>query len=223
MTVNSVTFNSPTSVTLNVTVSGGATTGARDVTVTNPDGQAVTGTGILTIDAPACTTPVVINSLLSFSSSGSFQAATCSTDGYSNDYVLNATITNNSSQTLCSLSSQVVALNESGGPTPAVPFRLISADGATCTSGGLTGAVQTIPGNLAPGQSTNVTFRIAVPSLRRFVFLINFFGGTGGSVPTSMKAATNVQKAFEIQIDGAAPVREQPAGPTARPKAKRND
>lgn len=223
VTVNSVTFTSPTSVTLNVTVSSGATTGARDVTVTNPDGQSNTGTGILTVAPPACSTPVVINSSLSFSSSGSLVAPTCGAAGYTNDYVLNATITNISSQTLCSVSTQVVALNEAGGPTPAVPFRLISADGATCTSGGLVGSVQSIPGTLGPGQSTNVTFRIAIPEPRRFVFQITFSGGTDGSVPMSLKAAANVQKPFEVQIDGAAPVREQPVKPTAKPKAKRND
>ncbi len=222
VTVNSVTFNSSTSVTLNVTVSAGAATGLRDVTVTNPDGQSVTGTGILTIAGAACSTPTIINSSLAFSSSGTFETSTCSANGYSNDYVLNATITNISSQTLCSLSAQVVALNEAGGPAPAVPFRLVSADGATCTSGGLVGAVQSIPGTLAPGQSANVTFRVAFPTLRRAVFLLTFSGGTTGPGPSSLKTATtSAQKAFEVRIDGATPV--QPAEPTVRPKAKRND
>lgn len=51
VTVNSVTFNSPTSVTLNVNVSGSATVGTRDVTITNPDGQSATGVGILTVNS----------------------------------------------------------------------------------------------------------------------------------------------------------------------------
>jgi hypothetical protein len=46
--VNSTTFVSPTQVMLNLNTSGAAT-GARNVTVTNPDGQARTGNGILTI------------------------------------------------------------------------------------------------------------------------------------------------------------------------------
>ena len=41
ITVNSTTFNSATKVTANIDIAAGATTGARDVTVTNPD----TGTG----------------------------------------------------------------------------------------------------------------------------------------------------------------------------------
>jgi hypothetical protein len=52
VTVNSVSFNGPTQVTLNVSTSG-ATAGAQSVTVTNPDGQTRTGTGILTITGSA--------------------------------------------------------------------------------------------------------------------------------------------------------------------------
>jgi hypothetical protein len=49
--VNSVTYDSPTQVTLNVSTVG-ATLGAKNVTVTNPDGQSATGTGIFTVTAP---------------------------------------------------------------------------------------------------------------------------------------------------------------------------
>jgi uncharacterized repeat protein (TIGR01451 family) len=48
VTVNSVTFNSPTSVTLNLNTVG-APAGAKDVTITNPDGQSAAGVGILTV------------------------------------------------------------------------------------------------------------------------------------------------------------------------------
>lgn len=56
VTVNSVTFNNPTQLTLNISVSGGATAGARTITVTNPDGQQATGGGCLTIGT-ACANP----------------------------------------------------------------------------------------------------------------------------------------------------------------------
>jgi len=46
--VNSVTFVSPTSVNLNISTVG-ASTGAQDVTIINPDGQQATGVGILTV------------------------------------------------------------------------------------------------------------------------------------------------------------------------------
>jgi hypothetical protein len=51
VTVNSVTFNSPTEVTLNITI-GNVTAGSYNITITNPDGQSSTGIGILQIDDP---------------------------------------------------------------------------------------------------------------------------------------------------------------------------
>ena len=47
--VNSITYDSPTQVTLNLNTTG-VQIGYYDVTITNPDGQSVTTTGILTID-----------------------------------------------------------------------------------------------------------------------------------------------------------------------------
>src|SRR5207247_1818222 len=47
VTVNSVTFNNPTSVTLNVTAT---TNGLKDVSLTNPDGQNVVGTGCINVN-----------------------------------------------------------------------------------------------------------------------------------------------------------------------------
>ena len=52
--VNSITYTNPTTLTLNVTVAAGAATGARTVTITNPDGQSVASlAGILNVAAPA--------------------------------------------------------------------------------------------------------------------------------------------------------------------------
>jgi hypothetical protein len=51
VTVNSVTFTDPTHVTLDISTVG-ATGGAKNVTITNPDGQNLTGIGILTINVP---------------------------------------------------------------------------------------------------------------------------------------------------------------------------
>lgn len=49
--VNSVTYNNPTSVTLNLNTVGAAV-GTRNVTVTNPDGQAATGNNVLNLTCP---------------------------------------------------------------------------------------------------------------------------------------------------------------------------
>ncbi len=62
VTVNSITYNSPTQVTLNVTVSGSAATGARVVTVNNPDGQsAASAGGILTVTSGGQCPTITIN------------------------------------------------------------------------------------------------------------------------------------------------------------------
>ena len=50
VTVNSVTFSSPTSISVNVSTIG-ATTGAKTVSVINPDGQTVAASGLFSINA----------------------------------------------------------------------------------------------------------------------------------------------------------------------------
>ncbi len=59
ITVNSVTWNSITQATLNVTVGGAAATGLRNITMTNPDGQSATGVGIFTVTAGANPVPTL--------------------------------------------------------------------------------------------------------------------------------------------------------------------
>ena len=62
VTVNSTTFTSAISVTINITVAGGATTGARDIVITNPDGQSSTGSnGCINITAAPTATVTSIN------------------------------------------------------------------------------------------------------------------------------------------------------------------
>lgn len=51
VTVNSITYNNPTSVTLNISTVG-APIGAKNVTITNPDGQSLTGNGLFTVNGP---------------------------------------------------------------------------------------------------------------------------------------------------------------------------
>ena len=150
-----------------------------------------------------CGPQSVINNLVSFSSVGALAPPTCGSQGYASDYVLTATITNNSGQTLCNLAYQVVELVESTGTPPGQPFRLISADGATCTSGGVAGSIQSIasPATLAPGESATVVLRIAMPEMRRFRFYLNALGGirTGGG--NRLNAALKVQKNEPVMIE----------------------
>ncbi|MCS6777163.1 MAG: hypothetical protein RMJ43_05020 [Chloroherpetonaceae bacterium] len=55
VTVNSVTFNSPTQITLNLTVADNAPTTVRTLTITNPDGQTITSAPLLTVEAATVT------------------------------------------------------------------------------------------------------------------------------------------------------------------------
>lgn len=62
VTVNTVTYNNPSNIVLNLTIAAAATTGSRTITVTNPDGQTATSaTGILTIVGGATNSlPVIL-------------------------------------------------------------------------------------------------------------------------------------------------------------------
>ncbi|MFQ3591361.1 MAG: putative Ig domain-containing protein, partial [Chloracidobacterium sp.] len=164
---------------------------------------------------PACT-PAVINSSVSLNvTSSTVVAPSCAPEGYANDFLINAVFQNISTQTVSLAGFQVAELQESGGPVPPVPFRLLTADGATCTSGGLVGSVQSLPQSviLTPGQSINVTFRIAMPSVRRFRFFVNVLGCvTGGSEVMTKQTPALAMQPLELELDPA-----QPKAPRVKP------
>ena len=67
VTVNSVTYTSPTSITLNVSTVG-TPTGNKNVTVTNPDGQAVTGPFVINVtSAPLTSQSITFPAVAAFS------------------------------------------------------------------------------------------------------------------------------------------------------------
>src|SRR5205085_1182395 len=53
ITVNSCAFNSGTQFTANIAITASAALGARNVTVTNPDGQSATLTNAFSVNAPS--------------------------------------------------------------------------------------------------------------------------------------------------------------------------
>ncbi|CAG0953885.1 hypothetical protein PHYC_00351 [Phycisphaerales bacterium] len=59
ITINSVTWDSETQITLNISVTGGAPTGQRTLTVTNPDGQNAVSANILNVTV-GCVSPNVL-------------------------------------------------------------------------------------------------------------------------------------------------------------------
>lgn len=89
VTVNSVTYNSPTSITLNLNTVGATfsdpnlnPTSVRDLTITNPDGQSVTRTGIINILAPPTAANVSISGrVLTANGQGIARVTVALTDG----------------------------------------------------------------------------------------------------------------------------------------------
>ncbi|QUW04026.1 hypothetical protein J8C06_13310 [Chloracidobacterium validum] len=173
--------------------------------VITPGLQLAAALGQCTPGSGPCGTclPGVINSQVSLVITGSvLEAPTCGAQGYANDFVMSGTLTNVSATPLSNLAFEVVELQAANGPAPTVPFRLISADGATCASGGLVGAIQT-PSvtTLAPGASTTVTFRVALPSVRRFRFFVNVLGCTGGGSVTGRESRGLAVAPIEVKTD----------------------
>ncbi len=195
----------------NVSPANGTGTTAITYSV-NPNFSGTPRSATLTIGDQSYTVnqdgAVPVNALLSFSfTSQSVNPPTCSPT-YSNDLVLTATVTNTSSQTIYSPSFRVLELQEASGTPPANPFRLLTADGATCGSGGLVGAIQSTDGQsptpvtlptLAPGQSVSVRFVIAMQSLRRIRFVID---ANGSLVPPAGSASRPVTEKYNTTKNG---------------------
>jgi hypothetical protein len=83
---------------------------------------------------------------------------------------------------------KVRELDYTGAPA-ANPLRLMTADGATCSSGGRVGSMQTVGGTLAPGATVPVQFRIAMPEVRRMRFFVDVYAVVDG-VPVLTKTET---------------------------------
>ena len=148
----------------------------------------------------------------------------CGAPNYAGDLVLRAVLTNTSTQTISNVSVQVAGLGyPDGTPTgvivPAVnPHRLLTADGATCSSGGQAGANQstvdgqapigsnTPIGTLNPRESRVITLRLALPGVRRLRFFVNVFGVGGTACPVAL----NERQALGPVMATAAPL-EGPA------------
>jgi uncharacterized repeat protein (TIGR01451 family) len=158
---------------------------------------------------PSGVAQATVNDRMSLTVAGAPQivAPTCGMQGSANDLILNATVTNTGTTAVQTIAFQVVELREANGTPPATPFRLISADGASCAAGGLVGAVQTLtmPAALPPGQSAPVQFRIAAPAVRRLRFLVNVLGIDTGAVGNASPKRTLTAAAalgFEVDFNG---------------------
>ncbi|MBI1803449.1 MAG: putative Ig domain-containing protein [Ignavibacteriae bacterium] len=133
VTVNSVTYTNPTSLTLNITVASNATAGGRTITATNPDGQSATSTSaILTINSGSCPTITLSPTTVPNGTVGTSYNQTITASGGTSPYTF--AVTSGSLPAGLSLSSGGVI---SGTPTTAgnSNFTITATDGSgnNCT------------------------------------------------------------------------------------------
>ncbi len=116
VTVNSVTYQNPTTVVLNVSTVG-ASSGAKNVTITNPDGQSVTANNLITVGSSNCTYSINPTNQSFNANGGTGSVAVTATDGCGWTAVSSApwiTITSGSSGTGNGTVNYTVAPNTTG-------------------------------------------------------------------------------------------------------------
>jgi uncharacterized repeat protein (TIGR01451 family)/filamentous hemagglutinin family protein len=138
--VNSVTFNSPTQVTLNITA---LVNGSQDVTLVNPDGQSVTATGCINVSGAAAADLAITKT----------DGVATATPGGSVTYTITA-----SNTTAIAATAATVA-----DTFPAVltcTWTCVGAGGGTCTASGSGNLNDTV--NLPPSASVTYTATCAI-------------------------------------------------------------
>ncbi|HJU38172.1 MAG TPA: DUF11 domain-containing protein, partial [Tahibacter sp.] len=138
-TVNSVTFNSPTQVTLNVTASAG---GLQDVTITNPDGQSVTANGCVNVNLPVADLAITKT-----------DGVTTAVPGSSVTYTITASNPGAAAATGATVADTFPA-------TLTCTWTCVGAGGGTCTASGAGNISDTV--NLPVGASVTYTASCAV-------------------------------------------------------------
>lgn len=133
VTVNATTFVSATQLTVNVSITAGAATGARNVTVTNPDGGAGTGTGVFTVNAgPTVSAPTTASPC----NPGHNGTANCTITGTNFAVGVTVTISSNgavNTVTRNSLTQITINVTGSGGNGAKGNLTVTNPDGGSVT------------------------------------------------------------------------------------------
>ncbi len=143
VTVNSVTYNSPTQVTLGISTVG-STAGAKNVTVTNPDGQTAMGSGILTITTTCTPPPAPVVTAPSVVGAGSPNRIASVPNHAGSSYawiVTNGTIT-------AGLGTSQITFTAGTAGTP-LTFSVNETDSSGCTSAAGTATAEVAPAGSA--------------------------------------------------------------------------
>lgn len=171
--VNSVTINSCTQLTANVSVSGTATPGATNAEVTNPDLVFGTGVGVFTVQAAAA--PQV--------------ASTNPLDGQPNIPVtVHPTVTFSEAMLASSITTSTVRLLDAVTGTPVTQ----AAGSPSLSTDGLTATI-TPAANLTAGKTYKIQViggATGVMDLANHPMASNFLQGTGFSTQTDTTAPT---------------------------------
>ncbi len=161
VSINSTTYNSPTSLTLNISAVAAASTGARTITITNPDGQTTTASSCINVIPPSTTSASSLNRIgsgnICAGQSVSWQSvfAASVTGGSTSNYALNGGTGASVTAVSGSGSTRTVDVNVG---TAAGPLRLdlVNSTGIAPTVAGLPFTGETIIVNANPG-GFNVT------------------------------------------------------------------
>lgn len=179
VTVNSVTYNNPTSITLGVSTAGAAA-GAKDITVTNPDGQTSTGIGILTVTNGA---PVITSANSATLTVGNFGSFTVTATGSP------ASFTFSESGTL----PQGVAFDTSTGMLSGTP---------AARNGGVYNFLITVSNGVAPDATQSFTLTVNESPAIVSTNTATFTAGVNGSFQL---IATGFPTTFAFGAAGAMP------------------
>jgi uncharacterized repeat protein (TIGR01451 family) len=138
--VNSVTFNSPTQVTLNITA---LATGLQNVTITNPDGQSVTANGCINVQTAAVADLGITKT----------DGVATATPGGSVTYTITASNASATGATGATVADTFPA-------TLICTWTCVGAGGGTCTASGSGNINDTV--NLPAGASVTYTATCAI-------------------------------------------------------------
>jgi hypothetical protein len=204
VSVNSTTFKSSTELTVAITVASGATTGARNVTVTNPDAGSATGTGVFTVNAAPTVT--------STSPSSRGQGATSQTitvkgsafaSGASASFGAGVSVNSTTFKSATELTANITI--EAGASTGARTVTVTNADGgvgslaAAFTVSAAPTVTSTNPSSRGQG-ATSQSVAIKGSGFVNGTGLAASFSGTGITVnSTTFKTSTEVTANITIE------------------------
>ncbi len=202
ITVNSTTFKSSTELTANVTVSSGAATGARTVTVTNPDG----GTGSLAGGFTVNVLPNVESTSPSSANRGGAEIVAVKGSGFASgaSASFGSGVTVSSTSFVSSTELSVKVAVESGASTGSRTVTVTNPDGGSdsqssaFTVNSAPSVTQASPGSRGQGAS-NQTIAITGSHFESGAGLAASFSGTGITVnSTSFVSTTEVSAEVTI-------------------------